>query len=657
MANQDPDTSLYQYSPFKSEREIRLLQLEPGTDSDEIQCSIIVVDLDSKPVYNALSYVWGATEKLRHVRISGEKLLVTENLFNALKRFRNEDVLKIMWIDAICIDQTNDSERSHQVQMMTSIYSTAVEVLIWLGEEEERVALVFDLVRKFSAAKLPPVDEAWTCVDEVQDPSVYFDLLAPVASPVWAALREFLARPWFTRVWVIQEAAVAASCTGFCGSLQISWEDLVNFSKYLFKSKLFSLFGIERSDALRPLTSSIVKGSNSGFFDGSIDLMGLLVVTNHYCATEPKDSVFALMGIASLYPPSSTDDSLSERSDTEWSDYENSDAEDNEPEPSDNDEGENDDSNNSDAVSTRSIVTEPNLSAKYDSIKIDYSLSIEQVLTQVSRYLLIEEETATILTYACLSQNPLLRLPSWVVDWTHPFVEYEMIPLQAMHFEATGDTTSNMMIGTDESILVIEGILIGSVERIGTMHKDSTSYEPNITVLNYWKTRLAEITQFFHDCDLLVTAKTTHSNFPTQYWRTLICDVVQLSQKPEPELEAGYHQLRRMLEAKTWQKTNTTLQDLMLELAVGELRNYLAALQCTTKGKVICAASTGGFGWAPGRCLVGDLVCLFKGVSVPYVLRPCGEGFRMVGEMYLDGFMDGEVLERDDLEWEMLKIM
>lgn len=132
------------YSPLGT-REIRVITLLPDADYKPIRCTLEHVSLDEEPEYEALSYTWGPDEINAALLINGKSVGVRRNLLCALYHFRqkielpnptieNPKPLKL-WIDALCIDQNNDSERSSQVRMMGSIYENCKKLRIWLGEE------------------------------------------------------------------------------------------------------------------------------------------------------------------------------------------------------------------------------------------------------------------------------------------------------------------------------------------------------------------------------------------------------------------------------------------------------------------------------------------------------------------------------------------
>ncbi|KAM7185053.1 Heterokaryon incompatibility protein (HET) domain containing protein [Naviculisporaceae sp. PSN 640] len=128
-----------------SRHEIRLLAIFPGDWNDQIRAELRPVSLDANPQYRALSYVWGDTNNQPAITVNGLEFHVTKNLFVALRRLRpdpgnhhggNDIEPLLLWVDAICIDQGNNEEKSAQVAMMARIYASCHECFVWLGEQE-----------------------------------------------------------------------------------------------------------------------------------------------------------------------------------------------------------------------------------------------------------------------------------------------------------------------------------------------------------------------------------------------------------------------------------------------------------------------------------------------------------------------------------------
>ncbi|KAK5712080.1 hypothetical protein LTR15_012149 [Elasticomyces elasticus] len=123
---------LYTYSPVGS-RQIRLLHVQPGTGYTNIECTLIEVDLTKDLAYEAVSYCWGSSEKPCNILCNGRRMPVTESAVDALWRFRLPTAVRTVWLDAVCIDQANTSEKGEQVVMMAEIYGSARQVLAWVG--------------------------------------------------------------------------------------------------------------------------------------------------------------------------------------------------------------------------------------------------------------------------------------------------------------------------------------------------------------------------------------------------------------------------------------------------------------------------------------------------------------------------------------------
>jgi Heterokaryon incompatibility protein (HET) len=110
----------YKYSQFNRLGEVRLLKICPESQSSDIECTLVHVSLDVIPRYNALSYTWGDPALIYHVSCDGKDLRVTKNLRDTLFRLRQFDE-NLLWIDAVCIDQSNIQERNQQVLLMRQI--------------------------------------------------------------------------------------------------------------------------------------------------------------------------------------------------------------------------------------------------------------------------------------------------------------------------------------------------------------------------------------------------------------------------------------------------------------------------------------------------------------------------------------------------------
>ena len=144
-------SSAINYSPLSNARKIRLVILEPGSDDDPISCRLLHAEL-GKLRYAALSYEWGeVSNEDPDILIDGKEVQIRQNLRIALWHLRSKDDERCLWIDAMCIDQSNVLERNHQVELMGRIYSTSKSTIAWLGLPMADSDLAMDRMMEFEA--------------------------------------------------------------------------------------------------------------------------------------------------------------------------------------------------------------------------------------------------------------------------------------------------------------------------------------------------------------------------------------------------------------------------------------------------------------------------------------------------------------------------
>ena len=164
-------------------QEVRLLCLFPGTLDEQVRCEIKKVSLSQQPVYAALSYVWGDASDCRSIVLGEGTFTVTANLEVALRYLQCIQDLPPLWVDAVCIDQSNHIEKEEQIRLMADIYSRDQTTYMWIGEPAQFSDVAMDSIR--SIKKIPL--EKWN-------------------NPRVLTVRKLIERPYWTRVWVIQVA-------------------------------------------------------------------------------------------------------------------------------------------------------------------------------------------------------------------------------------------------------------------------------------------------------------------------------------------------------------------------------------------------------------------------------------------------------------------
>ena len=131
---------IYQLHQLKPDlKQIRVLNIAPGEDEEPIACSLDVVSVETGAGYTALSYVWGAYSVERHTIIcDGVRIEITTNCHSALWHLRKKLGRLQIWVDALCINQEDNNEKSLQLPLMGDIYSKASWVYVWLGEDTSK---------------------------------------------------------------------------------------------------------------------------------------------------------------------------------------------------------------------------------------------------------------------------------------------------------------------------------------------------------------------------------------------------------------------------------------------------------------------------------------------------------------------------------------
>lgn len=162
----------YQYTPLdRGSREIRLITILPGDVENELYCECFHTKLEDAPDYECLSYAWGAPDLARTILIDGCTLHITANLEVALRHLRYASDKRVMWIDAICINQEDKPERSQQVGIMGDIYASAQRVVVWIGPEDKTSNRALEFLRVMGKERARELSNTWIG-DERQGSSV-----------------------------------------------------------------------------------------------------------------------------------------------------------------------------------------------------------------------------------------------------------------------------------------------------------------------------------------------------------------------------------------------------------------------------------------------------------------------------------------------------
>ena len=213
------DTIYSSLSLQDADSQTRLIELLPGREGDKIRINLFNIDSLSSHPYEALSYVWGPRDADVTVSVNDRDLNVSANLFEALFHLRRIERKRLLWADAVCINQANDIEKSCQVSFMGEIYRNANDVVIFLGKEKDDSAMVMEYLNLDDVEQVgrqsPSRDDVIENPDEIieaKDHSIVQERIQRCgfdSTRFLCAVNAFFKRPWWSRIWVVQEYQLA----------------------------------------------------------------------------------------------------------------------------------------------------------------------------------------------------------------------------------------------------------------------------------------------------------------------------------------------------------------------------------------------------------------------------------------------------------------
>ena len=315
----------YEHEPLSHPNSLRLLKLWHGDElTEEIVCDLFEVEPDKKSLhtYEALSWTWesaGPTNTIKvNKEIDGEDVAfdfsISSNLYSALRALRYKNKSRVLWVDAICINQDTDqpNERNHQIPMMPSIYGDAKQVCVWLGDSNKESNQAIDFIEKI-------MKDIWKldqlCEDRLETGN-------------WAVLLKLIMRPWFSRRWIVQEIALAEKGLIYCGRRTISWrtfsdavslfvevETATHRLSEIMKKESIGLYIPDFFNDVADLSATLLIDTTNSLFrrlpngkrDGILSLEYLVSRLSMFNTTHPSDAVYSLLAIAKNTNPSAAD--------------------------------------------------------------------------------------------------------------------------------------------------------------------------------------------------------------------------------------------------------------------------------------------------------------------------------------------------------------
>ncbi|KAM0200110.1 hypothetical protein ACHAQI_011784 [Fusarium lateritium] len=312
---------------------IRVLDLKPGRYEDPLRARMISGPLGhglrTLPSFEAVSYVWGDpsgncglmveeeygltsfpsqhgtsamipnTDKGSAVREG--TVSIGRNLADALRHLRQKSESRTIWVDALCINQSDSEERAVQILRMRDIYTMATRVIVWLGLETADSNMAIDAIELLSSqidfstfdldAKSNTLAVYHGCDDWVKDQN----MALPLTQDEWHAIADLLSRKWFQRLWVRQEVTLANSdAIAMVGERIVKWNRLVGAAILIHGNEALPLITLPDNTAFSRALTNI-----TGFRKiKAIKCLDSLIMATYHCeCSDDKDRVYGLLGI------------------------------------------------------------------------------------------------------------------------------------------------------------------------------------------------------------------------------------------------------------------------------------------------------------------------------------------------------------------------
>jgi hypothetical protein len=597
------------YEPLPPGEFIRVLSLQPGEADEDIECSLEVVDIESsKESYEAISYVWGDPNDTADVQCNGRRVPITVSLADALRIFRSTSEPRLLWADALCINQKDDQEKGHQVKRMGEVYTNAERVLVWLGRDDENVAEdTFALIREANVY----FADSFLQADQDLLKMVPFTKPYPICMDKerWSRVAELCLLPWFNRVWTVQEIAVAKEGCLFWGSISIGIADVLETCLWTYTKSDFG--GILES----------LLGYTMGKLGNNIYLY------RHYNTQRPEPWQRSRAGMtyfAAFYKDRTFSQVLNDARFLEAS-------------------------NPRDRVYAFLGCPAAKDSHGRTLVEADYTSSMYDLNIQLA-YTLIEHPVERSLVFSNIFHDDRQSLlggmhPSWVPLWHVAPTHRVRIANTSHWFKAGGTGELFAAASSGKSCVTVSARTIDSViwrsKKIwsrGKLH--TTDGAKNKLNAEYIDTLWDGVMQGSSQFGIAVRK--------VDYWRTLM--------RGYP-LERGSHMISDELQQRTvdaHRKSISVARPSGLEagvMTVDEQRHasYFNIGLDLVHNASIFITEMGRIGLAPLGDLVevGDVCCIIFGASVPFLLTQAKEGrHKFISECYINGVMDGEMMQQ-----------
>jgi hypothetical protein len=594
----------------RNSNQIRLLRILRSNATSEVQLEIFHTNLDDNPTYKALSYTWGSPADPRYgINLNGCHFEVRENLWLALRRFQAGNVAPVIWIDAICINQSSDNERNHQVAKMKRIYEQATEVVVWLGPSYRDSDLAIDFAK-----------ELYDHRESVRWITQRFSM--PDVKLALQALGNLLARKYWRRIWIVQEVTVAQRIVFYCGDLFIDAQ-ILRIVQQLFLRML------KHDGFTRDLLLEALQGDepcrNRLLFDGvqGIDRWKQILLSTkpsfytcviHHSfreSSDPRDMIYALAALA-------------------------------------------------------------NETGQYQ-VEVNYSLTTREVFTNFAKLEIKTSSKLDIIARVVPDHKTYdlpSWVPDWSASGESDG-HYFLYDATAPEFQFSAAARSKAFVAFEVDRLTFRGLKISCIRTLGPRPsmKDMFDLEDGLIALyNWWKliVGIGEIASAEHEafvrtltCDQV---KQEHHGSLTksEFFLGLLGYVGLMFSNARliPSSSFFLHYWILFLDQSV-QATPTKSRFTVESESIAIMKVWIAFIYSFIWDRRFFISSSKAMGLASREIRERDIICIPLGCCHPIILRKEENHYVNLGEAYVDGYMYGEameMLERGELKLEEFEL-
>lgn len=575
----------YHYKRLHSKNSTRLLTLYAGSYKDPLRGELDIVNLDTRPAYDAVSYVWGREKFVGAILIGGTKYSITANLTDALMHIRKRYINCVLWVDAICINQKDPLERNQQVKNMAFIFQRARQVLVYISAPNGiDIGLMFGNVERLCALESYRID---TLRSAKKIARKYKSEVPPYKVPgIIQELKKFARRRWFHRVWTAQEIGLASSAIILCGSASLSWQKFVKahqiFYKGLTKHELWQY-------SFRPDQILFLQYRAQ---EEELSFLDVLAMTSSRGASNPRDRVFAMLSHPSARMPPGEE--LIVEANYNWS--------------------------------VRRVYQETAIGIIKQMCSLD-------ILSYVWQDMKIRRTTPS-------------WVPQWTYNqYANPLLGGAKSNRACGSMKLNLQTCFQKR----RELLYVRGWAVGVVSMtLGPLSKfDLNSISFELIPLTVWLSGSKiprTMTQVYSVLKRAVGSR-YGDKFASAFGLTLTANRLD-PQYDGGNGRAKYisdlaTSLEQILRDSGFEDD---LGSLPAGTKYGSTMDFTEAVRYACQGRKLFTTETGYMGLGPSFLMPGDIVCVLHGGQVPYILRRAGRGndYRLVGECHIQGLMEGQ---------------